>query len=109
MFAVLYRWRIRPEREALFEESWRRGTLAIRRDLGGWGSRLHRAEDGSYIAYAVWPDEETWRTAKDGRMPYNDPATRAMYTEAMQGGSLEVLERLVVLDDLLLGPSESEA
>jgi heme-degrading monooxygenase HmoA len=39
MFAVVYRWRIKPGLEAKFEEGWRRGTLAIRRDLGGWGSR----------------------------------------------------------------------
>ena len=109
MFAVLYRWRIKPELEAAFEKSWHDGTLAIRRDCGGWGSRLHRAEDGAYIAYAIWPDEETWRKAADARMPYDDPETRELYTAAMEGGSLEVLERLHVLDDLLLGPIHKSA
>ena len=58
MFAAIYKWRVLPGREAEFEEAWRLGTIAIRDQLGGWGSRLHRAANGEYFAYAQWPDED---------------------------------------------------
>jgi hypothetical protein len=60
MFAVIYRWKLVPGREALFEEGWRAGTEAIAKEFGGWGSRLHRGEDGIAVAYAQWPDRATW-------------------------------------------------
>jgi heme-degrading monooxygenase HmoA len=103
MFAVIYRWRVKPGLEAQFEEGWHRGTLAIRRELGGWGSRLHRADDGTFIAYAIWPDEETWAKAAAKRMRYNDPEARKMYLDALDG-DIETIARMHVIDDLLLGP-----
>jgi hypothetical protein len=38
MFAVIYRWKLVPGREAMFEDGWRAGTDAIAREFGGWGS-----------------------------------------------------------------------
>lgn len=101
MFAVVYRWRIRPGLEAKFEEGWRLGTLAIRRDLGGLGSRLHRSADGGYFAYAQWPDADTFARNRAARMPYSDPAARALYTEALEGSEVELLVLGEVVDDLL--------
>src|SRR5690606_547329 len=63
MFAVAYRWKLIPGREAAFEEGWKAGTAAIAREFGGWGSRLHRGEDGCFYAYAQWPDRATWEKA----------------------------------------------
>ncbi|MGE0045969.1 MAG: antibiotic biosynthesis monooxygenase [Hyphomonadaceae bacterium] len=101
MFAVVYRWRIKPELEAKFEEGWRLGTAAIKRDLGGWGSRLHKSADGRYFAYAQWPDEETFMRNRKERMPYSDPAARALYTEALEGSEAELLVMGEVVSDLL--------
>ena len=105
MFAVVYRWRIKPGLEAKFEEGWRRGTLGIRRDLGGWGSRLHRTAEGEYFAYAQWPDAETFHANRAARMPYADPEARALYTEALEGSEVELLVLGEVVDDLLLQKS----
>lgn len=102
MFAVVYRWKIKPGLEAKFEEGWRRGTLAIRRDLGGLGSRLHRTADGGYFAYAQWPDEATFQKNRAARMPYADPEARQLYTEALQDSEAELLVLGEVADDLLL-------
>ena len=63
MFAVIYRWQVLPGCEAQFEAGWRRGTERIAAEFGGWGSRLHKAGEGVYIAYAQWPDEATWKKA----------------------------------------------
>lgn len=56
-FAVLYRWRLVPRSEAAFTESWAAVTEALKA-RGGRGSRLHKAEDGTYWAYAQWPSAE---------------------------------------------------
>ena len=31
---------------------------------GGLGSRLHRGEDGLWLAYARWPDRASWEREK---------------------------------------------
>ena len=59
MFAVIYQWRVHPGREEQFVEGWNRLTRAIQRSCGSYGSRLHRAANGSWVAYARWPDEQT--------------------------------------------------
>ena len=56
MFAVLYRWQIEPGMEEQFADGWHRVTRAIHASCGSYGSRLHRADDGTWFAYARWPD-----------------------------------------------------
>lgn len=101
MFAVIYRWRVIPGLEAQFERGWARGTQRIAAEFGGWGSRLHRAEDNVYIAYAQWPDEETWKKATDQRMYHSDEEARQMYREAIVPGSFETLYAMPVVADEL--------
>lgn len=102
MFAVVYRWKIREDLEKDFERAWNLGTVAIRRDLGGLGSRLHKMGDGEYFAYAQWPDEESYRRNRDARMPYEDEEARALYTRALQDSEAEVIIAGRVIDDLLV-------
>lgn len=59
MYVVIYQWRLRPGMEEQFAEGWELVTRAIKGKCGSYGSRLHRADDGTYIAYARWPDSET--------------------------------------------------
>jgi hypothetical protein len=58
MFCVIYRWRVKPELEKQFVESWAAITRVYIEDRGGWGSRLHRGEDGLFYAYAQWNSAE---------------------------------------------------
>lgn len=101
MFAVIYRWRVIPGREAQFEEGWRAGTARIAQEFGGWGSRLHRGEDGVYVAYAQWPDEPTWRKAMETRMRHSDEEARRKYRDAIEPGSFETIFAAPVVSDLL--------
>ena len=101
MFVAIYRWRVIPGCERQFEEGWRRGTIAIRNELGGWGSRLHRDADGAYIAYAQWPDEETWSRAVAAGMPHSDQEARKMYRDAIAEGGFETLYAMPVAVDEL--------
>jgi len=101
MFAVIYRWRVVPGLEAQFEAGWRRGTERIAAEFGGWGSRLHKAGDGVYVAYAQWPDEATFKHAMETRMDHSDDEARRMYREAIVPGSFETLASGPVVADLL--------
>jgi hypothetical protein len=54
MIAILYRWRIKPEFEKQFIESWSETTEYYMRNFGALGSRLHKSNDGLWYAYAQW-------------------------------------------------------
>ena len=60
MFAVMYRWRLKPGTELQFASAWAERTRAILQKEGGLGSRLHRTDDGWFIAYAQWPSRAAW-------------------------------------------------
>ncbi len=54
MFIVLYRWRIKPEKEAQFIKAWSEITNYFLQNWDSRGSRLHRGNDGLFYAYAQW-------------------------------------------------------
>ena len=64
MFVALYRWKLTEGQEEKFREGWRRRTEEIYRKCGSLGSRLHRAGDGTWVAYAQWPDRRAWEAAR---------------------------------------------
>jgi len=101
MFAVIYRWQVVPGLEAQFEAGWKRGTVRIAEEFGGWGSRLHRGEGQTYFAYAQWPDRATWEKALETRMRHSDEAARRMYREAIVDGTFETVFAGEVVADLL--------
>ena len=103
MFVAVYWWRVHPGKEAQFREAWRRGTEAITRAYGSYGSRLHQDLDGRFVGYAEWPDEETWRKAFEAKMVYDDAEARAMFVDAVSEtppGNAPVFT-MNVTDDLL--------
>lgn len=103
MYVAVYAWRVRPGKEEQFRDAWRRGTEAITRIYGSFGSRLHRAEDGRFVGYAEWPDEATWRKAFEAKMVYDDAEARAMFLDALEDdpGAGELVINMAVTDDLL--------
>ena len=57
-FAVLYRWRVEPEKEQAFIAAWTRISELLLSERGSLGSRLHRGADGLWYSYAQWPSSE---------------------------------------------------
>ncbi|QDU65503.1 putative quinol monooxygenase [Engelhardtia mirabilis] len=104
MYAAIYAWKAIPGREERFRAGWRRVTEAIRREHGSFGSRLHRTDDGRFVAYALWPSEEAWKAAMAGAPV--DPEGAQMMTDSAEpdGVSSSVVATGEVLDDLLLQP-----
>ena len=63
MFVVLYRWKIKPELEKQFEESWSEVTKFYLENFDSLGSRLHRGSDGFWYGYAQWKSAEQRKQA----------------------------------------------
>ncbi len=74
-------------------------TATIKDRHGTGGSRLHRTDDGEFVAYAVWPSREQWEAA--GKLPSTSPEAgarmRACIEQSFPTTALEVI------DDLLRG------
>lgn len=110
MYVAVYWWRVKPGKEEQFRDAWRRGTQHIVRIYGGLGSRLHREDDGRFVAMAEWPDYETWKRAFDAKMVYDDPEVRAAFVDAiaeMPPGNRPAFT-MTVTDDLLSRSSTSK-
>ncbi len=101
VFVVLYRWRVRAEREAAFVDAWSRLTARYLADAGSLGSRLHRGPDGLWYGYAQWPSADA-RGRAFAAGPADDDATRAMRDAIAEALPEIVLEP--VADYLVLPP-----
>jgi hypothetical protein len=100
MFAVIYTWSIKPGSEDAFVGAWHRATVAITKRCSSYGSRLHRADDGTFVGYARWPNEQA-RAACFGDGP-PDPQAAAEMEESVEQRLPE--RRLEIIDDLLAEP-----
>jgi hypothetical protein len=64
-FAVIYRWRLIAGKEDQFRTAWERVTKLLLAHRSALGSRLHHADDGTWVAYAQWPNRDTWQQSRD--------------------------------------------
>lgn len=97
MLVFLYRWRIKPEKEAQFIEAWSEITAYYRENFGSRGSRLHRGDDRIFYAYAQW-DSADERENAFRNSPESEAGNRMR--EAIEESFEEV--RLEILADYLV-------
>lgn len=70
MFAVIYRFNVKPDKEEEFKESWKKLTDLLIEFEGGLGSSLHKSKvPGEFIAYARWKDRESWDGPRNNLPP----------------------------------------
>lgn len=81
-FAVIYRWRIRSGMEDQFQLAWETATRSFIDERNALGSRLHKADDGSWIAYAQWPTRQAWERSRE--LGPSDPDAAALMAEAIE-------------------------
>jgi len=55
LYAVLYVFDVKPGSVEVFESAWQAVTEAIQSESGSGGSRLHKSQNGTYWAHALWP------------------------------------------------------
>jgi heme-degrading monooxygenase HmoA len=97
MFSVIYRWTLKPGTEERFREAWRTLTEAIRARSGTSGSRLHRTDDGDFVAYAVWPSRELWESAR--ALPPANAEALTIMRDCIATSQTPI--PLTILDDLI--------
>ena len=100
MFAVIYRWKIKPEFERQFIESWSEITAYYMKNFGASGSRLHRGADGLFYAYAQWKSAESREFAfrNIGEMPARDKMKQAV-EESFPEITLETVADFLILPE----------
>lgn len=64
-FAVLYQWQIKLGKLRQFADACADMTEALLRERGALGSRLHRSEQGTWMAYAQWPTRPLYERSGD--------------------------------------------
>ncbi|APX98863.1 antibiotic biosynthesis monooxygenase [Lacinutrix venerupis] len=99
MYIVLYSFDIKPNQEDNFLKAWKALTKLIVKHEGGLGSRLHLEKPLKYIAYAQWPDKETFTNAGN-KLPKEADKFRNIMRESCE--KFEILNKLKVVEDLLL-------
>ena len=103
-FAVIYRWRIRSGMEEQFRGAWEIVTKSLMEQREALGSRLHHAQDDTWIAYAQWPTKQTWERSRE--LGSLDQAATAAMREAIEESFEPVLMRPVC--DHLVGNDSAE-
>ncbi len=98
MFTVIYQFQVKLGLEKAFIEGWKGLTELIYQYEGSLGSRLHRENETSYIAYAQWPDKQTWQNSGK-KLPDSADLFRQQMRASCE--KIETLHELVVLEDLL--------
>ncbi|REE08432.1 antibiotic biosynthesis monooxygenase [Winogradskyella pacifica] len=99
MYIVLYAVIIKPNQEDNFIEAWKGLTSLIYKYEGSLGSRLHKKDALNYLAYAQWPDKNTFDTA-GGNLPKEANHFRDIMKASCE--KFEVLDKFEVIEDLLM-------
>jgi len=63
MFTVIYTFKVLPGKTTDFIYNWEELTKLIYQYENSFGSKLHKVSDLNYLAYAQWPDQETWENS----------------------------------------------
>lgn len=101
MFTVVFEFVVKAGKENEFIQAWRKTTQGIYLFKGSLGSRLHRDEEGRFIAYAQWPDRQSWE--KSGEISMTDEYERHRQTmhDALNLNATRILFKLDVEADYL--------
>lgn len=100
MFCVIYEFEVTKDHEKAFKETWHQLTLIIKKTRGGLGSRLHRdiEKENIWVAYAEWPDENTWNQPASTLSSHHSELIDKMRELCTNIG---IIYQLSVVDDLL--------
>lgn len=68
MFAVIYRFHLKPDQESNYIEYWNTVASYFIEKRGAIGSCLHKGDNNLWVAYSRWPNKET----RDNSWPGDD-------------------------------------
>ena len=78
MFAVIYRFKLKPHQEDSYKEYWNKIANYFLEKRGAMGSCLHKGEDGLWVAYSRWPDKATRDASWPGENAPNEELPNAI-------------------------------
>lgn len=112
MFAVIYKFKLKPSQEKQYQEHWHKIAEFFIKNRGAIGSCLHKGEDNLWIAYSRWPDKATRDASWPGdESPNNNlpedicNSIQVMQTINKENSSMDKDYEefcLTIVDDLLL-------
>lgn len=76
-FAVVYQWRVKAGMGAQFRAAWEDLTAWMQQRHGALGARLHRTDNGNFVAYTQWPDHRAWEKSCTVQQEGDEPAVVA--------------------------------
>jgi len=94
-FVSIYRWQVARGCEPDFVRAWQAEAERYRDRYGSRGSRMHRAEDGTFVATAFWASKEAWAAAP---RPLDLPSAEAVLNRCIEARVSEL--HLDVVDDI---------
>jgi heme-degrading monooxygenase HmoA len=97
---LIYRWRVLPGRDEAFIRAWARLTEIIYEREGSLGSRLHRVDEGTYLAYAQWPSREVWEASNN--IAPTEEALRLWRIMQESAERLKPDTQMIVIEDRLV-------
>ncbi|WP_418508862.1 antibiotic biosynthesis monooxygenase family protein [Corallibacter sp.] len=98
MYIVLYTFKIKKDHKEDFIKAWKGLTKLIYKHEGSLGSRLHKKDTLTYIAYAQWPDKTTFDNAGKN-LPQEAEHFRCLMKASCE--KVDIIEKLDVIEDLL--------
>lgn len=97
MFVVIIQFDLKEGKEESFVMAWKSLTELIYQHEGSLGSRLHKTAHLTYIAYAQWPERDTWITSNN--LPEVASPIRKQLRDCCE--KMEVKYELEMVEDLL--------
>ena len=92
MYALIYKFKVKKNKESEFIKSWKELTELIYKYEGSLGSRLHKQDDETFIAYAQWPNDVVFNNSGK-KLPENVKEIREIMRKACSD-----IERLFELE-----------
>lgn len=98
MFVAVYYFKTKAGKTDQFIKAWEELTKLIYQFENSLGSRIHKKSENEFIAYAQWPDKETWSNS-GAKLPDSANEFRTMMKEACI--EIRTEHELEMLSDLL--------
>lgn len=97
-FTVMFSFRVKEGREADFIDSWSEMTELVYENEKSYGSRLHKAYDNFYIAYAQWQDRKSWENSGTKLPPHSKAVRQKLFESCIE---IKTEYELKIVKDLL--------
>ncbi|WP_139958840.1 antibiotic biosynthesis monooxygenase family protein [Flavicella sediminum] len=98
MFVVIYSFKIKPGQNDRFLKCWSKLTRMIYQYENSLGSRIHKQSENTFIAYAQWPNSDTFHNSGN-----NLPEESIELRNKMRAACLEfkIIDKLELIEDQL--------